>query len=377
VPNIAEAVEGLPLGPLRAPLGAAGAYLVGGWVRELAAGRDPGGDVDIAVEGELEPLLDGLDPAVEVEVHGRHARFGAASVAIDGLRIDLTQTRRETYAHPGALPEVEPAPIGEDLRRRDFTVNAIAVPLARPDELLDPFGGVDDLRTGTLRVLHDGSFADDPTRAIRAARYAARLGLEPEPETRRLLAATDLETISGDRRDAELARLAAEDAAPRGFALLREWGVLAVSPSALDLIEAVGELAAREPWAGDPSIRSRAILMAADGGERAEAALRLAVAEPERPSEAVRIAAGHADAELLLAVAAGAAWIDEYLQSWREVSLEIGGEDLLAAGVPEGPDVGAALRGTLERKLDGGLSGGRDAELELALALARRSAESI
>ncbi|MDQ3103147.1 MAG: hypothetical protein M3Q53_04830, partial [Actinomycetota bacterium] len=168
---IAAAVEALPLGPLRAPLVGAGAHVVGGWVRELVAGRDPGGDLDIAVEGELEALLDDLDPDLEVdevEVHERHRRFGSATVAVGDLRIDLTRTRREVYVRPGALPEVEPATIAEDLRRRDFTVNALAVPLSAAGELLDPFDGVTDLQAGTLRALHDGSFVDDPTRAIRA-----------------------------------------------------------------------------------------------------------------------------------------------------------------------------------------------------------------
>lgn len=376
-PRIAEAVDLLPLGPFRAPLEASGAYVVGGWVRELVARRDPGGDVDVAIEGDLDALLDDLDPELGIDVHERHRRFGTATVAIGGLRVDLTRTRRERYAHPGALPDVEPAPIAEDLGRRDFTVNAMAASLSEPGALLDPFGGAADLRTGFLRILHDGSFVDDPTRAIRAARYAARLGLEPEPDTLALLGATDLRTVSDDRRDAELSRLAAEDEAARGFVLLTEWGAVDLDSESLRLIAAVSAAASGPAWAGDAASRSRAILLVAQRGERAEAALRLAEAEPDRPSEAVRLAAGHQPAELLIATAAGAGWIDEYLSSWRSVGLAIDGGDLLAAGLPEGPAVGRALRGVLERKLDGGLSGGREAELQLALALARQEKEPI
>lgn len=372
--HLAEALEALPLEPLLDALGDADAYLVGGWVREVVAGRDPGGDLDVAVEGDLEELLDRLVPALEIEVHERHARFGTATVELgDGLRVDLTRTRRETYAHPGALPDVEPASIAEDLRRRDFSVNAIAVALRSAHAVIDPYDGSADARAGVLRVLHEGSFVDDPTRAIRGARYAARLGLEPEEGTLALLRETDLETVSADRRDAELARLAAEERAPRGFRLLDEWGILIADEATLGLIEAIDEVAPSTPWAGDPATRSHAILIALRGGDRLDAALRLARAEPDRPSEGVRLAAGHQPAELLVATAAGCGWLAEYASEWRSVALEIGGEDLIAAGIPQGPAIGAALDEALERKLDGGLGGGRDAELELALELARRA----
>lgn len=372
-PTIVAAVESLPLGPLRESLGAADAYLVGGWVRELIAGRVPGGDIDVTVDGDLESLIENLDPALGLEVHERHRRFGTATVKAGGLRIDLARARRERYASPGALPDVEPATIDEDLARRDFTLNSMAISLRAPHDLLDPFGGAADARSGILRVLHADSFVDDPTRAIRAARYASRLGLEPDQDTLDLLRAAGLGTVSADRRRAELARLAAEPTAPRGFALLAGWGVIELGARALELIAAVDARAAGGPWGDDPATRGHAIMLAACGGERAAAALKLSRAEADRPSEGVRLAAGHARAELLLAAAAGAGWLDDYLEDWSSTTLEIDGEDLVAAGVPEGPAVGVGLRGALERKLDGGLGGGREAELELALALARRA----
>ena len=107
-----------------------------------------------------------------------------------GEELDLAATRRERYARPGALPTVDlGAPIRTDLARRDFTVNAMAIPLAEPHELLDPYDGQVDLQAGVLRVIHDASFVDDPTRAIRAARYAARFGFGIEEGTRELLLA--------------------------------------------------------------------------------------------------------------------------------------------------------------------------------------------
>ena len=369
--QIAEGVAALPLGSARDALAEVPAYLVGGAVRELLRGAVTGPELDVAIDGELEDVLRRLDSHPEIEVAKRHERFGTATVRVDGTSIDLTRTRRETYPAPGALPLVEPAGIDPDLARRDFTVNALAIPLATPGDLLDPFGGRADLESGTLRVLHERSFVDDPTRAIRGARYAARLGLTPDVDTLALARMTDLGTVSADRRDAELARLAAEPSAGRGFELLAEWGLLRVPPGTTDLIEAVADRSSRGPWRDRPEVRAAAILLAVAGGEGLDAAGRLALARPGRPSESVRIAAHHGPAELLLAAAAGGTWVDDYVSEWSEMKLEIDGDDLIAAGIPEGPAIGAGLRGALERKLDGGLTGGREEELEVALAIAR------
>ena len=153
-----------------------------------------------------------------------HERFGTATVRVGDLVVDLARSRAEAYEHPGALPAVTPAPIAEDLARRDFTINAMALPLTGEAELIDPHGGLDDLRAGRLRVLHEGSFVDDPTRALRAARYAARFGFGLEPRTEELLRAADLSTVSDDRVQAELRRIAAEDDPAAALALILAWG---------------------------------------------------------------------------------------------------------------------------------------------------------
>jgi tRNA nucleotidyltransferase (CCA-adding enzyme) len=370
---LSDAVRALPLSPVIEAAGDSPAYLVGGSVRDLLLGEGPGPDIDVAIDGELEPVIDALERRGACEVEARHRHFGTATLRSGGVAIDVTRTRSETYPAPGALPLVTPAPIDEDLHRRDFTVNAMAVPLSDPEQLIDPFGGLGDLEGRVLRVLHDGSFTDDPTRAIRAARYAARIGLEPDPATRELLAGADLGTVSADRRDAELRRLAAEPAAGRGFRLLAEWGTIGLAPGTAELIDSVEARAGEAPWDAEPAARVEAVMLALEEGAGRERAERLAHARPERPSEAVRLAAHHPPAELLLAAAAGGTWLDDYARRWSRVGLEIGGEDLIAAGIPEGPAVGSGLRGALERKLDGGLSGGREAELELALELARRA----
>src|SRR5919197_1273689 len=132
------------------------AFLVGGIVRDLLLGVERA-DLDVAVEGNVGEVVERLGGEAR-----RHEGFGTATVRLDGLHVDLAATRAESYSRPGALPDVRPARLVEDLARRDFTANAMALPLAG-GELIDPHGGVDDLREGVLRVLHPDSFRDDPT----------------------------------------------------------------------------------------------------------------------------------------------------------------------------------------------------------------------
>ncbi|CEP68059.1 Poly A polymerase, head domain [Moorella glycerini] len=166
-----------------APVKGQRVYLVGGTVRDLLLGR-PEVDLDLAVEG------DGLLFARELarQLGGRlafHDRFLTATVYWGGERVDVVTTRQEYYPRPGALPEVEPATLEADLARRDFSVNAMALPLMARDlgEILDPFGGREDLARQTLRVLHRDSFRDDPTRLLRGVRFATRLKFIWEEET--------------------------------------------------------------------------------------------------------------------------------------------------------------------------------------------------
>jgi tRNA nucleotidyltransferase (CCA-adding enzyme) len=266
------------------------------------------------------------------------------------------------------LPAVEPAArVEADLSRRDFTINAMAIPLDRDPDLIDPHGGRADLAAGLLRVLHPGSFVDDPTRAPRAARYAARFGFELEPETETLLREANLSTVSADRREAELLRLAGEAEAPRAFALLAEWGLVDPREGGDQLVADLAELLQSSPWS-EFAPRDRALLAAALGPSGGEGAL--AEARPGRPSEAVALAAGRDPVELALARALGAEWLDRYLAEWRDVTLEIDGEALIAAGVPQGPAIGRGLDEALRRKLDGEVTG-REQELDLALEVAR------
>ena len=348
-------------------------YLVGGAVRDLLLGRGRG-DIDLVVEGDPAALA----RALGAEALAAHSRFGTLKVGLDGHEVDIVAARRESYARPGALPTVELwAPIRTDLARRDFTVNAMAVPLAEPRELIDPYDGQVDLQAGVLRVIHRASFVDDPTRALRAARYAARFGFEIEPGTLELLEATDLATVTSDRRWGELRKLAEEESAVRALELLAGWGLIdsREGGESFALAHEVDRLMAAPPWSEEAD-RAEAILAAALGPEprprlspsgRQASGQRggLAEARPSRPSEAVRLARGHDAIELVLARAAGAGWLDDWLR-WREVRLEITGTDLTAAGLT-GPAVGEALEAALNAKLDGNAST-RAAELRIALA---------
>jgi tRNA nucleotidyltransferase (CCA-adding enzyme) len=293
-----------------------------------------------------------------------HARFGTARVSVNGGQVDLATARTESYSGPGALPNVTSADLEADLRRRDFTINAMAVPVAGGD-LIDPFGGLADLSDGVLRVLHDGSFSDDPTRALRAARYAARFGFAPDEHTLELLRAADLGTVSADRVNAEFRRIATEPDPARAFGLLEEWGALTLPEGAEERIAAISALGA--PWAGLPE-NPEAIVAAAQGD--VGAAEELAREVPGSASAAVRAAHGARTRDLVLARAIGAEWLDRYIGEWRAVRLEISGDDLLEAGVERGPAVGRGLRSALDAKLDGRVSG-RDEELNVALAEAK------
>ncbi|HWM64833.1 MAG TPA: hypothetical protein VNP96_12695 [Solirubrobacterales bacterium] len=369
IENLGEAMRAAypELATVRKVAGGKPVYLVGGAVRDLLLGRRRT-DIDLVVEGDAAALAVRLGADV-VE----HERFATAKAQLDGHEVDIATARAETYPQPGALPEVEPtAGIAADLARRDFTINAMAIPLLRRDpELIDPHRGREDLEAGLLRVLHSGSFDDDPTRAVRAARYAARFGFELEPETKGLLGQADLSMVSADRRNAELLRLAAEAEALRGFALLTEWGLLKPHENGMELAGRTAGLLSEPPWSRIAD-RGRAVLAAVLGpwGE----AEKLVAAHPGRPSEAVKLARGSAPIELVLARALGAEWLDRYLEEWDAVRLEIDGADLIEAGVSEGPALGRGLAEALRRKLDGEVDG-RNEELEVALAAARKPGE--
>ncbi len=206
-------------------------YVVGGVVRDLLLGHITL-DLDLTVEGDgiacARLVADRYGAGLAV-----FERFATARLTFpDGVKMDIATTRRESYAQPAVLPTVQPASIEEDLYRRDFTINAIAMQLnpGQFGHLLDAYGGQRDLRARTIRVLHVGSFQDDPTRMFRAIRFEQRYGFRLERTTSRLLAqaaSTNLiQQLSGPRLQNEIQLLFAEHNPVRAIARLAQLKLL-------------------------------------------------------------------------------------------------------------------------------------------------------
>ena len=164
------------------------AYIVGGVVRDILLGR-PVWDLDIVVEGgsSLE-LAKRVGEVYGVKVHP-FEEFQTAHLKIGPLKVEFATARRESYEKSGAYPKVEPASLKEDIFRRDFTINTLAVAL-NPEEfgtLIDYVGGLEDLKNGIIRVLHSLSFVEDPIRILRALRFAGRFGFSLSKGTKALL----------------------------------------------------------------------------------------------------------------------------------------------------------------------------------------------
>ena len=328
------------------------------------------------------------------------SQFGTAKLRVGGVSLDLVMARRESYASPGALPTVEPGSLADDLARRDFSINAMAVSLSAESwgDLTDPFDGAGDLERRIIRVLHPSSFRDDATRLFRAARYAGRLGFGLEPETERLArqGAGFIDTISGDRVRRELERIFEEPRAADILEIADGLGLLRATHPALRPAES---LEAIEGERGGPAmLAGLALGLSPREAEEVSARLNLGAewARVVRDTAAVRELLGELESDLAPSrvyrllhgrhEAAVSAWAaarrgmgsrlhgnDEgaaanlrlYLSRLRHVSTSLSGGDIVAMGVPEGPRVGEVLRELLEARLDGTVES-EEEERELA-----------
>jgi tRNA nucleotidyltransferase (CCA-adding enzyme) len=385
----------------------AGVYLVGGTVRDILLG-ERSFDVDVAVEGDAVAFAEALAEALAGRVRA-HRKFGTAVVLYGGDgrgRVDVVTARTEFYDAPAVLPTVEHATIREDLYRRDFTINAMAVSLKGEDfgRLVDPFDGRRDLERRTIRVLHNLSFIDDPTRIFRAVRYESRLGFAMNDHTQRLARGTVEMGLVGDLSSArlrdELVALLEEADAGRSILRLAELGVdraihprLAADDDTVAFLERLRVLA-REHRLGVPQWRlgleALARRMSPDevydwlerlrvrrrDAEQVAAAVtvgpkiaeRLAAEEVD-PAEVVALAEPYApDAPLFALATADLEPLRRYFRDLRSVRLAITGADLAELGLGESPRVGEILGELRRRKLNGELDG-RESELAAAREL--------
>jgi tRNA nucleotidyltransferase (CCA-adding enzyme) len=343
-------------------------WLVGGPVRDLLLGRDVR-DLDFVVESGARLLAE----EVARRAGGKariHEPFLAARVILSpDPAIDILTARTERYRHPGALPEVEPAGIEEDLWRRDFSVNALALEVDG-EAIVDPAGGVADLERRLIRVLHEESFLDDPTRILRALRLSTRLDFSIESHTAALLAEAvaqgSLGSVSGQRLWREVALALEEDDVPAVLAAFLEAGVvqswLGAKNQVADLIGILDSLSAVRPIVegADGQVVYLAALLSAFGiteipggtdfSRRRKAATQKLVRERQRLSEAwaalssdeerARFCLDHTPEEIMVASAAASDSLGHCIRILGH-RLPFGGD---ALGVEPGPHVAAALR---------------------------------
>lgn len=360
-------------------------YLVGGSVRDLLLGHDHL-DLDFVVEAAAPAVARDYARASGARVVV-HDRFLTATVIGPALTFDLVTARRETYPEPGALPVVTPAALADDLARRDFTLNALALALSGPQagSLIDPYSGLADLRARRLRVLHPDSFVDDPTRLWRAARYASRFALRLDPSTAAAVTPglPALKLISPARIGHELERTLTEARPERALHRLDRWGVLPATLPGLRCTAAVRTAAARAralapadaaaaclatlfvPWPAAridqpaerfalsrhqgqvlralPGLRQTLHLLVARQASAGTAALEL-----ERFPEAALAAYAARNSR----TPAGRLALHRLLD-WARIQPALTARDLIAAGVRPGPLLGELLRALRAARIDG------------------------
>lgn len=378
-------------------------FLVGGTVRDLLLGQSPV-DLDLSAVGGGEALATDLARALRGEVSLR-SQFGTAKIRVGDSTIDLALARTEEYASPGALPIVAPGSIDDDLARRDFSMNAVAVSLDETNwgELKDPHGGQEDIHRGLVRVLHAASFVDDATRILRAVRYAGRLGFHLETGTETMLRRdlSYVDTIGGDRLRNELARLFREARAVPMLHMAQRLGVLAavyppleVSSNAMARLKSAGShpdgetclllvsilafqlpSGARHGFVKRLNMDARWARAVRDTGAIKDsleglAAIDLAASTLFRTLHGLDISAvrGSRFATDEPLVAERLQLFDVELRQRKPI---LNGDDLIALGFPEGPKVGEVLDDLMTARLDG-LVSTRDDEVRLATARLER-----
>jgi tRNA nucleotidyltransferase (CCA-adding enzyme) len=373
-------------------------YLVGGIVRDLILDR-PNHDIDLVLEGEAIKFVQGLHPDKSLSAVF-HSRFGTVKFKFKNFHIDIASARREVYSKPGALPDVTLGTIEQDLFRRDFTINSMAVLISFDNhtELIDPFAGLADLESGVIRILHDNSFKDDATRMFRAIRYEQRLNFSMESNTLKLMQRDIdmVDTISKDRIRNELMLFLDEDYPEKCISRADELGLLRRINPALQyerwLNDVYRKARKRFKTAQLPHIYLYLLVYNLNDGQ-----LESFLSNYNFPRQQVikmrQIISLKSELETLSQtgqdnwsiysilrkyelpviqvnkLASGndnaVKAIDLYLNKLRYIRPQLSGEDLIAIGIPPGEQIGKALNRLYIARINGNIVS-REDEMELA-----------
>lgn len=361
------------------------AYLVGGMVRDLLLGFN-NLDIDIVVENNAILLADSIHKRFSnCELVAKHEKFHTAKLNFKinskQIPIDLASTRQEIYEYPASLPTVRISNLKKDLFRRDFTVNALAVSLMPGEfgEVVDLFDGLVDLKNKKIRILHDMSFIDDPTRMIRAVRFACKLGFEIEEHTKELLADAInsgqfdnlIEKIRGDRVKIEIRYLFNLPNIKQAVNVFFESGIYKMISTDLDCAGrgVINHVSTKQQW-----LVCLALIMKDLSTEQQNQIMK----NLQMTSEETKIISSAFNAHehlskykeldsviiykelknlvyesvLIVKLLFGPnPLIDEYLEKTSKIKLEITGEDLINLGIKEGKAIGEVLEKVLEKKI--------------------------
>ena len=347
-------------------------YLVGGPLRDKILGRKTK-DIDILVDKLITTVGSELAKTLNAKFQ-YYQDFNTGTITLNDQHIDIAQTRKEIYLHPGVLPKVFPADLVSDLFRRDFTINAMAQDLTT-GELIDPYQGLKDLKKRVIRVLHEKSFIDDPTRIFRAIRFAERFNFKIEPNTLKWLRAAITQKLpsllSGERILNELRLIVKEAKCERMIERLNRAGLFEslfgkkllitffrqfrkVEKSADANLELIHILAQFDSLNNFPITKQES---AAIRDWQRFHQIRKSLLKARRPSEIYKILKGFSNEALGIAVLVEDKSINlkikNYQNRYRRVNTQIGGDDIKALGINPGVIYKKLLEDILFARLDG------------------------
>jgi len=384
--------------------GVEGIYVVGGVVRDLILDRSPG-DIDLSVVGDAktfaQELASRLGAFSPVESQFLTYKINATESSIPAVGfIDVINARSETYAGPAELPDITPSGIEDDLRRRDFTINSMAISLSASDwgTLVDPMKGFADTMRKRIRVHTDSSFVLDPTRMFRTVRYAVRLGFTIDAHAIELIGASlkNIDRLSGARVRHEFELILGEPKRVEILQQCEELGLLGAISSGLRIgskaLQVLESQAEDETISTDLSDllaivtfglseeEAQQTVKRIDGpaawGEsitgNAELSKHVALLDQDGllPSEITDLLGPIPLASIRAYIAVGPPLprkgrMTEYIDKIGFVKPELTGDDLLEIGIPQGPVIGELIEVVRRAKLDGQVKSKQE-ELELA-----------